>query len=87
MVRDGLRSASNALADEAGALGLAEARLEGARTRHAEASTALRTQLAGIEEVDLAEVLTRLKATETTLQASYGAIGRLGDLSLAKFLR
>jgi flagellin-like hook-associated protein FlgL len=47
----------------------------------------LRTQLAGIEEVDLAEVLTRLKATETTLQASYGAIGRLGGLALANFLR
>jgi flagellin-like hook-associated protein FlgL len=47
----------------------------------------LEAQLAAIEEVDLAEVLTRLKATETTLQASYGAIGRLGDLTLARFLR
>jgi flagellin-like hook-associated protein FlgL len=87
VLRDGLRSATDALADEAGALGLAEARLEKAQRRHAEANTALRTQLAGIEEVDLAEVLTRLKATETTLQASYGAIGRLGDLTLARFLR
>jgi hypothetical protein len=32
-------------------------------------------------------VLTRLKATETTLQASYGAIGRLGDLTWRTFLR
>ncbi len=87
VVRDGLRSASNALADEAGALGTTEARLEKARRRHADADTALRTQLADIEDVDLAEVLARLKATDTTLQASYGAIGRLGDLTLARFLR
>ncbi|CAA9215862.1 MAG: hypothetical protein AVDCRST_MAG04-374, partial [uncultured Acetobacteraceae bacterium] len=87
VVRDGFRSASNALADEAGALGFTEARLEEAQRRHADANTALEAQLAAIEEVDLAEVLTRLKATETTLQASYGAIGRLGDLTLARFLR
>ena len=47
----------------------------------------MQAQLAEIEEVDLAEVLTRLRATETTLQASYGAIGRLGGLTLANFLR
>jgi flagellar hook-associated protein 3 FlgL len=86
-VRGGLRSASDALADKAGVLGLTEARLEDAQTRHAEANTALQAQLAGIEEVDLAEVLTRLQATETTLQASYSAIGRLGSLTLAQFLR
>lgn len=87
VVREGFRSATGALADEAGALGLTEARLEGARRRHAETNTALAAQIAEVEEVDLAEVLTRLKATETTLQASYAAIGRLGDLSLARFLR
>ncbi|GAA0574964.1 hypothetical protein GCM10009416_12040 [Craurococcus roseus] len=87
VVREGFRSATGALADEAGALGLTEARLEGVQRRHADANTALAAQIAGVEEVDLAEVLTRLKATETTLQASYAAIGRLGDLSLARFLR
>lgn len=86
-VREGFRSATGALAGEAGALGLTEARLEGVQRRHAEANTALAAQVAAVEEADLAEVLTRLKATETTLQASYAAIGRLGDLSLARFLR
>ncbi len=57
------------------------------RRRHEEANTALAEQLAAIEEVDLAEVLTRLQATETTLQASYAATGRLGGLTLAQFLR
>jgi flagellar hook-associated protein 3 FlgL len=87
VVRDGLRSASNALTDEAGALGLTEARLEGAQRRHEEANTALAAQLAAIEEVDLAEALTRLKATETALQASYGSMARVGQLTLASFLR
>lgn len=87
VVRDGLRSATHALADEAGALGATEARLEGARERHAETGAALRAQLAGIEEVDLAEVLARFKATESALQASYSAMGRLGGLTLANFLR
>ncbi len=87
VVRGGLDSAHGALADEAGALGITEARLEGVRRRHEEANTALAEQLAAIEEVDLAEVLTRLQATETTLQASYAATGRLGGLTLAQFLR
>lgn len=83
----GFRSAESALAEEAGALGTVEARLETAQKRHAAVSAALRTQLAGIEEVDLADTLTRLQATRTTLEASYRAIGSLSELSLAKFLR
>ncbi len=85
-VREGLRSATNALADEAGALGQTEARLAAAKERHENAQVAMRGQLAGIEEVDLAETLTKLQATQTALEASYGAIGRIGDLSLARFL-
>lgn len=86
-IRDGLKSASNALADEAGALGLTEARLEGVRTRHESVQTTLQAQLADIQEVDMAEVLSRLQATRTTLEASYTAIGQLGTLSLTRFLR
>ena len=40
-----------------------------------------------IEEVDVADVLTRLQATRTALEASYRAIGALGELNLANFLR
>jgi flagellar hook-associated protein 3 FlgL len=87
VIRNGLKSASAGLADEAGALGLTEARLEGTRSRHAAVQATVQSQLAGIQEVDLAAVLTRLKATETALQASYSAIGRVGSLSLAQFLR
>ncbi len=86
-IREGLRSATTAMAEEAGALGQVEARIGAMKRRHEDTQVALRSQLAGIEEVDLAETLTRLQATQTTLEASYGAIARLGQLSLAQFLR
>ncbi|MBW8270440.1 flagellin [Caldovatus aquaticus] len=85
-VREGLRSAVRGLNAEAGLLGAAEARLEAIRTRHAEVSVALRSQLSAIEEVDMAETITRLQATRTQLEASYQAIAALGALSLARFL-
>jgi flagellin-like hook-associated protein FlgL len=86
-IREGLRSAESALGEEAGALGAVEARIETAQKRHAAVSAALGKQLGGIQEVDLAETLTKLQATRTTLEASYRAIGSLSELSLAKFLR
>jgi flagellin-like hook-associated protein FlgL len=86
-IRDGLKSAASAIAGERGGLGVTEAGLEAARTRHAELGTTLEAQLAGIQEVDLAATLTRLQATRTALEASYTAIGRAGSLSLVEFLR
>jgi flagellar hook-associated protein 3 FlgL len=86
-IRGGLQSAAKALADEQGALGLTEARLQGVQTRHTEMRDALQGQLAGIEEVDLARTLTQLQSTKTSLEASYNAIGILGTLSLTNFLR
>jgi len=86
-LRAGLSSAADALADEQGALGLTEARLEAQQRRHTEMRDSLETQLAGIEDADLAEVLTRLQSTRAALEASYSAIGRLGNLTLTAFLR
>ncbi|TCZ53195.1 flagellin [Roseicella aquatilis] len=86
-IRQGLKSAENALADEQGALGLTEERLGATQDRHTIITDTLKAQVADIEEVDLAATLTRLQATQTTLEASYTAIGRLGTLSLASYLR
>ena len=85
-VRDGMRSAIDALGEERGALGATEQRLEATSRRHAEVSVALRGQLAGIEEVDLAETISRLQATQTQLQASYQAISLVSGLTLTRFL-
>ncbi|SDB53604.1 flagellin N-terminal helical domain-containing protein [Belnapia rosea] len=86
-IRGGLQSAANALADEQGALGQTEAQLANLQSRHAEMHDSLKAQLAGIEEVDMAEVLTRLQATKTALEASYNVIGTIGTLSLVSYLR
>jgi flagellin-like hook-associated protein FlgL len=86
-VRDGLRSAEDSLAEERGSLGAAERRIESARRRHEAVTGALRSQLSSVEEVDLAEALTRLQGTRSALEASYRAMGALAELSLARFLR
>ncbi|MBR0672967.1 flagellin [Neoroseomonas soli] len=86
-VRDGLRSAIDAIGVERGALGAIEQRLETTARRHEEVSIALAIQLAGIEEVDMAETLSRLQATQTQLEASYRAISMVSGLTLTQFLR
>jgi flagellin-like hook-associated protein FlgL len=47
----------------------------------------LRKQVASIEEVDVAETVSRLQALRTRLEASYRATSILSDISLARFLR
>lgn len=86
-VRDGLRSAIDAIGEERGALGVTEQRLEATAQRHTEVSVALAGQLAGIEEVDMAETISRLQATQTQLEASYRAISMVSGLTLTQFLR
>lgn len=84
--RSALSRASEALSQEQGLLGSVEKRLEGTKQTHADLTVALRLQLSAIEEVDPAEAITRLQATQTQLQTSYQAIATLGGLSLAQFL-
>lgn len=86
-VKAGLKSAMTALGEESGALGISEARLEAARTRHAEVALALGSQLSDVEEVDLAATLTAMQDTQTRLQASWKALSMLSGLSLVDFLR
>ena len=85
-VREGLRSAVDAIGEERGALGAVEQRLETTARRHAEVSVALAGQLAGIEEVDMAATISALQATQTQLEASYRAISLVSSLTLTRFL-
>ena len=85
-VRDGLRSAIDALGEERGALGATEERLGAISRRHDDITVTLTTQLASIEEVDMAETISRLDATKTQLEASYRAIAMVSALSLTNFL-
>jgi flagellin-like hook-associated protein FlgL len=86
-VRQGLKDTTYGIAQEQGALGVTQKRLEGMATDHAEVTIALKTQLSEIEEVDPAETLTRLTATKTQLEASYQAISLMSSLTLTQFLR
>ena len=86
-VKAGLKSAMTSLGEEAGALGLSEARLESARSRHDDLQVTLKSQVADVEDVDLATTLTAMQETQTRLQASWQALSRLSQMSLANFLR
>jgi flagellar hook-associated protein 3 FlgL len=85
-VRDGLRGAIDTLGVEQGALGATEERLGAIARRHDDLTITLTTQLASIEEVDMAETLSRLEATKTQLEASYRATALVSSLSLTNFL-
>ncbi len=85
-VRNGFRSAVEAIGVERGALGAVEQRLEATKRRHDEVTVALTGQLASIEEVDMADTISQLRATQTQLEASYRAISSLSGLTLTRFL-
>ncbi|MES2711407.1 MAG: flagellin [Pseudomonadota bacterium] len=85
-LRAGLRAASSGIGQEQGALGVAEARLQAMRTDHASVTTILTAQLATIEDVDMADVITRMQATQAQLEASYRAISMASQLTLTRFL-
>lgn len=84
--RDGLRSAVDALGEERGALGAAEERLGAISQRHKDVTVTLTTQLATIQEVDMAETISKLNDTKTQLEASYRAIAMVQGLSLTNYL-
>ena len=81
-----LRAGLDGVAEEAGALGTAENRLAATRSRHGELATQLALQLSSVEDVDLAEAISRAQATQAQLEASYRSLAMLGNLSLTKFI-
>ena len=85
-VRTGMAGAITALNVDAGVLGNRQAAIAEGRARLGETATALRGQVADVEDVDMAELLSRLSLTQTQLQASYQLLAGLQSLSLTKFL-
>ncbi|WP_020401212.1 flagellin [Kordiimonas gwangyangensis] len=66
--------------------GLAYERLEVVDEQHADTSVFLETFISDLEDVDIAEAITRLNNDQVALEASYRAIGSLSQLSLLNFL-
>jgi len=85
-VRESLTGAETALGVDAGVLGDRQATIRADRERLEQAATALRGQVSNVEDVDMAETLSRLSLTQTQLQASYQLLAGLQSLSLVKFL-
>ena len=84
--RTRLHGAIGAMATETGTLGEIQSRLATRKTTLAATQTALDKQVSNAEDVDMAEVLTRISTLQSHLQASYQLIAGLKDLSLARYL-
>jgi len=66
--------------------GLANSRIDVVDQQHTDTSTFLQTFIADIEDVNVAEAVSRLNNDQTALEASYKTIGSLSQLTLLKFL-
>jgi len=66
--------------------GLAFERLEVVDEQHADTAVFLETFIADIEDVDIAEAITKLNNDQVSLEASYRAVGSLSQLSLLRFI-
>jgi len=85
-VRTSLEGAITALNVDAGVMGDRQATIREGRAHLDGMATVLQGQIAQVEDVDMAEVLSQLALTQTRLQASYQLLAGLQSLSLVKFL-
>jgi flagellar hook-associated protein 3 FlgL len=85
-VHDSLGGAITALNGDAGVLGDRAAALTATSQQLGDATVALKDQISNAQDVDMADTLTRLSATQTQLQASYQLMSTLRSLSLVNFL-
>ena len=81
-----LGDAVGALNGDAGVLGNRQAALTETGRRLDDSVVALQSQISDAQDVDMADTLSRLTATQTQLQASYQLLSTLRSLSLASFL-
>ena len=84
--RTSLGGAITAMAAETGALGDIQSNLQARQAALAGAKVALTAQVSFVEDVDMAETLTKLSSLQTQLQASYQVIAGIKQLSLANVL-
>ena len=83
----GLEQALDGLTGLRARVGATAERLESVTEGQRSAILYLDEIVASIEDVDLAEVLTRIAADRTALEAGYAVTGKLASLSLADYLR
>ena len=81
-----LSSAINTMASDAGALGNNQALISTQATTLQQTATALTTQLAGYDQVNMTSSLANLSSTQTQLQASYQLIAAMKTMSLTQYI-
>ncbi len=81
-----LDAAISAIQSAQGALGVTQARVESQATQAQNRADDLDVFLSKIEDVNIAEVITRLQAQQTALQATYKITSDLSQLSLLKYI-
>jgi flagellar hook-associated protein 3 FlgL len=84
--RTSFADAITALNGDAGVLGDRQAALQTAQSAMDAVSTALKSQVANVQEVDMAATVSKLTATQTQLQASYQLIATMQSMSLTKYI-
>ncbi len=81
-----LGGAVTALNQDAGVLGNQQTMLTATQTTLSDTATALTTQVSAVQDVNMAQTISKLQLVQTQLQASYQVIASLKGLSLAAYL-
>jgi flagellar hook-associated protein 3 FlgL len=84
---DVVNQAVEGLPDVRTRIGLSRKTLETTNEKHNEFILFAEETISDIENVDVAETVTRINEAQTTLQASYLTVSRLSDVSLLNYLR
>jgi len=75
------------LAEYRAEVGGRQARLDDVNLIHSNAEVYLQRQISEVEDVDLADAVTRMTQEQIVIESAMATIGRLSQLSLADFLR
>lgn len=85
-VASSLAATQTRLDGDASTLGAVEKGLIALRERHTQMADALKAHRSDLQDVDLTEVSARMTLLRTQLESSWALLGRLGELSLARYL-
>ena len=76
----------SAMAADSASLGSVQSTLTSEKTQITDTSTALQTQLASVQQVDMAATLSNLQQVQSQLTASYKLISEIKSLSLVNYI-
>lgn len=83
---DVTRDAISSLNTEQGRLGMVREEMKQLTVKHDQIATSFTEEVGKIEDVDIAEVASKLKLNDTALQSTYKIIGSMREFSLLNFL-